>query len=227
MTEGKVKIRSIVIDTGTALMENAYMSSRKKVTHDEWKNWAIDLWILNTALQEYGFETILVIGDAGSGKSTAMRTLPHNTNIWFNADKKNPLWAGGKEEYGKKDKPRAPYHIIPKNYEDIVLHIEEVNKRDMFEKQKYAIITGHIEVYKENQDYKSRMQVIGNLSNKMGLERKFDVVLCAKVIMEDGKPKYILETENNGFNTVRSPMGLFEFQIPNDYDFVINKLSTI
>ena len=54
-------------------------------------------------LQKLGFELIMVLGEPGTGKSTGMRTLEHDTNIWYNTDNKNPVWIGGKEEYGKKE----------------------------------------------------------------------------------------------------------------------------
>lgn len=159
-----------------------------------------------------------------TGKSTGMRTLPHNTNIWFNADNKNPTWKGGKEEYGKKNNPRSPYHVIPRNYDDILNHIQGGLNNGMFEEERYAILTGHVETYKSGDDNKERLHVIGNLANKMFVERKFESVFYSRVKMEGNTPSYILSTQNNGYNSGRSPMGLFEPEIPNDYNFVINKL---
>lgn len=220
----KVKIRTICVDTLTGILDEMYMTSKKKATHDKWKDWGQTIWTFNSKLQELGFETILILGDPGTGKSTGMKTLPHNTNIWFNADNKNPTWKGGKEEYGKKFNPRMPYHMIPKNYDDIINHLIEGINNGMFEDDRYAILTGHVETYQEGNDKKARLQVIGNMANKMFVERKFESVFYSRVIMEGNKPKYILETQNNGFNTGRSPEDLFEPQIPNDYNFVINKL---
>ena len=227
MTTEKIKIRSLCIDTLTGIMDNLYMAYRKKPGHDIWKDWAQDLWEFNTILQDLGFETILIYGNPGTGKSTGMMNLPHNTNVWFNADNKNPLWVGGKEEYGKKNQPRQPFHVIPKTYEEIISHIEKLMKKGLFEEERYAFLTGHTETYKEGLDFKTRLQIVGNLSNKMGIERKFETVFQSKVIIEDNKPKYIFETQNDGFNTVRSPMNLFDAQIPNDYNYVINKLLTL
>lgn len=218
------KIRTICVDTLTGIMDEMYMVEKKKPTHDKWKDWGQTLWAFNSRLQELGFETIIVLGDPGTGKSTGMRTLPSKTNIWFNADNKNPVWEGGKAEYGKKSNPIKPYHIIPKSYEEIIKVLELGVSKDMFEEDRYAILTGHVESYKQRDDYKNRLQVIGSLSNKMFIERKFESVFYARVKMDGDTPSYILETQNDGFNTARSPMGLFEPEIPNDYDFIINKL---
>ena len=218
------KVRSVCIDTVTGLLDEMYMTSQSKPTHDMWKDWSQTIWTFNSALQDLGFTTLLVIGNAGTGKSAGMRTLPSKSNIWYNADNKNPTWIGGKQEYGKKNNPKAPYHVIPKTYGDILNHIKTGLKKDMFEEDRYAILTGHIETYKEGLDDRARLKVIGNLSNKMQIERKFENIMYAKVVMEDGTPKYVLETQNDGYNTARSYMGLFEPQIDNDYDFIINKL---
>lgn len=220
----KPKISTICVDTLTGLMDEMYMTSVGKPTHDQWKDWGQTIWAFNTALLELGFETILVIGNPGCGKSSGMRTLPENTNIWYNADNKNPTWKGGKEQYGKKTSPKAPYHVIPKSYDDILAHLQGGIERGMFEEDRYAILTAHIETYKEGLDTRARMQVIGNLSNKMQIERKFESVFYAKVHMEQNTPKYVLETQNDGFNTARSYMDLFEPVIDNDYNFIINKI---
>lgn len=218
------KIRTVTIDTLTGILDEMFMTDSKRPTHDVWKDWAQTVWTFNSQLSDLGFETILIIGDPGTGKSSGMRTLPSKTNIWFNADNKNPTWMGGRKEYGTKNNPIAPYHVIPKSYDDILNHIKGGLERDLFEERRFAILTGHVEQYKSGNDTKDRLQIIGKLSNKLFIERKFESVLYSKVIMDKGEPTYVLETQNDGFNTARSYMGLFEPIIPNDYGFVIQKL---
>lgn len=159
-----------------------------------------------------------------TGKSTGMRTLPSKTNIWFNADNKNPVWAGGREEYGKKQNPKMPYHMIPKTYSDIINHVREGIEKGMFEEERFAILTGHTEEYKKGNETHYRLKTLGNMATKMQLEGKFETVLYARAVREGGDTKFVLETQNDGFNTVRSPMGVFEPVIDNDYNFVIEKL---
>lgn len=219
-----VKIRSIVIDTLTGIQNELYMKSVKKPNHDKWMDWGKDIWQLNSDLQDLGFETILVLGDPGTGKSSAMMNLPTKTNIWFNADNKNPVWVGGKEEYGKKHTPKMPFHVIPKEYADITNHIKFGLDKGMFEEERFAFLTAHSEEYKKGNEVHYRLKTLGNIATKMQLEGKYETVLCAKAIREGGDTKYVFETQNDGFNTSRSPMGLFEPIIPNDYNEVIKKL---
>jgi hypothetical protein len=153
-----------------------------------------------------------------------MRNLPTKTNIWINADKKDPAWIGGKDEYGKIFAPKLPYHFIPNNYKDITTHIDELFKRDLLEEERFAILTAHVEDYKSGNDNKKRLKTLGKVSTKLQLEGRLNNVFYANVIRENGENKYVLETQTDGYNTARSPMGLFEPVIENDYNFIIEKL---
>lgn len=157
------------------------------------------------------------------GKSTGVKNLKSKTNIWYNADKKNPVWKGGREEYGKKNNPTAPYHVLPNFYEDIITHIKSGMEKGMFEKNVVAFITGHTEVYKSGLETRVRLKTLGKLANKMQIESKLETVLYAKVEKDltTGENSYILHTQNDGLNTARSPEGMFEGVIKNDYNFIL------
>lgn len=150
-----------------------------------------------------------------------MRNLEPNTNIWYNADRKNPVWIGGRKEYGTKRAPRSPYHYIPSSYQDILTHIKKGLENNMFTDTPVAFITGHTEIYKKGDQNCIRLKTLGNLTNKMQIEAKLETVLSAQVDLLNGEREYILETQNSGINTVRSPMGVFEPKIPNDYKLVL------
>jgi hypothetical protein len=219
------KIRTICIDTLTGIQNEMYMTDSKKPGHDKWADYGKGIWSMISALQERGFEIILILGEPGTGKSTGMRHLPSKTNIWYNADNKNPVWEGGKAEYGKKTSPIAPYHIIPKTYQDVIDHLDIGLAGDMFEEERFAILTGHTEDYKTGDGLtKRRLKVLGNLSTKMQLEGRLETVLYSNVRKTGQGVEYVLETVNDGFNTARSPMNLFDSVIPNDYNEIINKL---
>lgn len=218
------KVRSICVDTLTAIQSDEYMADRKKPGHDAWKDYGQSIYTFMRDIQDLGFEIILVLGEPGTGKSSGMRTLSHNTNVWYNADKKNPVWEGGKSEYGTKHTPRMPFHVIPTTYKEILDHIKIGIEKGMFEDQRYAFITAHTETYKVGNDTKERLKVLGKMATKMQLEGKMETVLYSRVEMDSGKPTFLLETQNNGFNTARSPMNLFEGKIDNDYNVIIEKL---
>ena len=114
---------------------------------------------------------------------------------------KNPVWIGGKTEYGNKIAPRTPYHVIPTSYTDIINHIKIGLEKDMFEKTKYAIITGHIENYKSGTESMQRLKVLGNMATKMQLEGKLESVFYSTIEKSNNGIKFLLETQNNGYNT--------------------------
>ncbi|BCV01491.1 MAG: hypothetical protein CM15mV42_1730 [uncultured marine virus] len=60
------------------------------------------------------------------------------------------------------------------------------------------------------------------IDNALTLEGLFSIVLFGRVIkQEDGALEYVFETKNNGENTCKSPMGMFdEDKIPNDLHYV-------
>lgn len=224
MEDEKVLVQSICVDTLTGIQQEEYMRSQRKPGHDEWMDFGKDIYAFMGDLQNLGFEIVLILGEPGTGKSSGMRTLDHNTNVWYNADNKNPVWAGGKEEYGKKNNPRNPYHIIPISYEEIIAHIKGGLEKGMFADERYAFITAHTETYKVGNDTKERLKTLGKVATKMQLEGKMETVMYSRVEMDKGKPNFILETQNNGTNTARSPQDLFEGKVLNDYKMIMDKL---
>ena len=61
----KTKIRSICVDTLTGIMNEMYMQSVTKPSHEKWRDWGQDIWKFNSDLQDLGFSTILIIGEPG------------------------------------------------------------------------------------------------------------------------------------------------------------------
>lgn len=222
--EKKTLISSICVDTLTGIQSNIYMHSLKKAGHDDWMDFGKNIYIFNSELQALGFELVMILGEPGTGKSSGMMTLEHNTNIWYNADDKNPVWTGGTEEYGKKSSPRSPYHVVPKTYQEILDHIKGGISKGMFAKEKVAFMTGHTEIYKSGYENKERLKTLGKVATKMQLEGKMETVLYSRVVMENDVPTFYFETQNNGTNTARSHMGMFPGKIPNDYKLIRDKI---
>ena len=220
----EVKIRTICIDTLTGIQNEVYMTESKKPGYDDWLDYGKDIWQLISFLQEKKFNIIMVIGEPGSGKSTGMRTLPKDTNVWINADRKDPVWEGGRAEYGKMYSPRLPYHFVPKSYADIKAHIIALIDRKLLEDEVFVILTGHVEDYKSGTQSKRKLKTLGKMSSKMQLEGRLNSVFYSNVVKESTGNKYVLETQTDGTNTARSPMGLFETVIDNDYNFIVEKL---
>ncbi len=218
----KVLVSSICVDTLTQIQENQLAADQQKPGHDQWRDYGISILHFVNRLQELGFDICLILGEPGSGKSSGMRTLAENTNIWFNADNKNPTWTGGRAIYGKKHAPKMPYHMVPKSYADILAHIEAGMEKGMFAEDKVAFITGHTEVYKSGIETRVRLKTLGKLANKMQIEGKLEVVCYAKVKKDvgTGDLQFLLHTQNDGTNTARSNQGMLEGVMENDYNII-------
>lgn len=218
------KIKSIVIDTLTAIQSNEYMTDKRKPGHDKWKDYGQAIYTFIYELQKRGFEIVYILGEPGTGKSSGMRTLEPDTNIWYNADAKNPTWIGGKEAYGRKVNAIKPFHIIPESYEEIISHIDKGLSKDIFEEDRVAFVLGHTETYKAGDEVRERLKVLGSMASKFQLEGKAENVMYSKVKREGNGVSYILETQNNGYNSARSDMGKFEPTIENDYQLILNTI---
>ena len=221
----KQLVQSICVDTLTGIQTIQYMTDRKKPGHDKWKDYGQAIYSFMDELIKLGFEIVLILGDPGTGKSSGMRTLEPGSNVWFNADAKNPVWVGGRAEYGKKNNPKMPYHMIPTSYKEILDHVKMCMDKGIFAEDKIAFITGHTETYKDGHEMKSRLKTLGNMATNMQLEGRLETVMYSKVEKDEtGETQFLLHTMNDGLNTARSPMELFEAKIPYDYKFVRDKI---
>lgn len=104
---------------------------------------------------------------------------------------------------------------MAKNYWSL---IAETITRDL-PASKIVYLMSHIE---RDQNGNEKAKTIGKLlDEKITVEGLFTIVL--KTHVEDGKYTFI--TQNNGFDTVKSPMGMFEsVEIDNDLKFVDDKI---
>lgn len=73
---------------------------------------------------------------------------------------------------------------------------------------------------------KTSFKVIGGklVGEKIEIEGRFNIVLYAEVVQEGNDFKYYFNTQTNGKNTCRSPRGMFERRIPNDFKYVLERI---
>ena len=215
--------------------------------------------------------SVLVIAESGSGKSTAIRTLdPKETAIINIANKPLPF-RGWKSNYTVLDKSnpngnlvnvssgpgvyKAMQHVSEKmphikvlvvddwqymssfeyfdkanekgydKFTQIAANLAQVAKlpKDLREDLTIFFLTHAEESTDVNGNRKVKAKTVGKMiDNALTLEGLFSIVLFGKVRKEDdGTLSYGFETQNNGENTCKSPMGMFEDSfIPNDLAYV-------
>lgn len=228
----KKKIQTIVVDTLNAIQNNQYMGMLDKktmVTRDKWKDFGVDIYaFMVEGLQSFGFETVLVLGYEGTGKSYGIRYLEPETNIWFNCDKKNPTFktvvfkgeeVNARKLYGTKTNP-TKFMPIPKTYSDILSYIKSIKDGDLLADNPIAFLIGHIEDYKSSDGaIRQRLRTLGNLATKMNIEGSVEYCLYSKISVDGDKVKYSLDTKNSGANTARASEGAFDRRyISNNFD---------
>lgn len=216
-------------------------------------------------------QSVLVIADSGTGKSTSIRTLDPKETFIVNIANKPLPFKGWKGNYTmiSKDNPKgnmtgasSANGIVKaiKHVNDNMPHIKNLviddwqymSSFEYFDRatekgyDKFTQIASNLaQVAKMPKDLRSDLYVfflthsedstdinghrkvkaktIGKMiDNTLTLEGLFSIVLFGRVIkQDDGVLLYGFETQNNGENTCKSPMGMFdESFIKNDLQYV-------
>ena len=174
--------------------------------------------------------SVLVIADSGTGKSTSIRTLNPKETFIINIANKPLPFKGWKGMYSQisKDNPKgnltstatAPGIIkAMRHVNDKMDHIKNI----VIDDWQYMSSFEYFDRANEKGNRKIKAKTIGKMiDNTLTLEGLFSIVLFGKVNKnDDGVLQYGFETQNSGENTCKSPMGMFEdLFIPNDLQFV-------
>lgn len=191
---------------------------------------------------------IMVLGKSGSGKSTSLRNFgPDEVGVFSIAGKRMPFRSklpiinhAGYSTITKvlKANRRRCYVIDDAGYlmqfdnfarakekgygkfTDMALSFEQLLRVA-------AATNDDTNVYflmhpEESDGETERVKTIGKmLSEKLCIEGLFPIVLDCEVRMtDDGKPRYVFVTENDGTNLAKAPMEMFEPVIDNDLKMV-------
>jgi hypothetical protein len=218
-------------------------------------------------------QSVLVIADSGTGKSTSIRTLNPDETFIINIANKPLPFKGWKKQYTQinKDNPdgnltsasssagiiKAINYVDQKRLAIKTLVVDDWQYMSSFEYfdranekgyDKFTQIAANLAMVAKlpkdlredltviflthsedstdiNGNRKIKAKTIGKMiDNTLTLEGLFSIVLFGKVNKkDDGELEYGFETQNNGENTCKSPMGMFEeFFIPNNLQYVID-----
>lgn len=217
-------IKTIVVDTLNGIQNDEWMEMQKKAQMDTWFDFGKDIYKFVLEIQRRGFEIVLVPGYEGTGKSYGMKFFPKDTNMWYNCDKKNATWLGGKEQYGTKNAP-TKFNFLPSNYAQIIAHIDAVIKAGQLAPNPVAFLTCHVEDFKSGVESRQRMKTLGKIATKMNIEGKMEHVYYTQAVKEGSETKYYLLTQNTGNNSGRSPEGMWDTEkIPNNYQTIVEAI---
>ena len=215
-------------------------------------------------------QSVLVIADSGSGKSTSMRNLDPKETFIINIANKPLPFKGWKKNYTNisKDNPKgnmtsassasgiikAIQHVNDKmphitnlviddwqymssfeyfdrssekgyyKFTQIAANLAQVAKmpKDLRDDLFVFFLTHSEESTDVNGHRKVKAKTIGKMiDNTLTLEGLFSIVLFGRVKKMEDSLEYGFDTQNNGENTCKSPMGMFEESfIDNDLQLV-------
>ena len=216
-------------------------------------------------------QSVLIIADSGTGKSTSIRTLDPKETFIINIANKPLPFKGWKSKYTQISKENKDGNLTSASSSaGIVKAIQHVDKNmpniktlvvddwqymssfEYFDRanekgyDKFTQIAANLAMVAKlpkdlrddltvfflthsedstdiNGNRKVKAKTIGKMiDNALTLEGLFSIVLFGKVNKnDDGELLYGFETQNNGENTCKSPMGMFEnIFIPNDLQLV-------
>ena len=215
-------------------------------------------------------QSVLVIADSGTGKSTSIRKLDPKETFIINIANKPLPFKGWKKNYSNisKDNPKgnmtsassapgiikAMQHVNDKmpqvktlvvddwqymssfeyfdranekgydKFTSIAANLAQVAKmpKDMREDLTIFFLTHSEESTDVNGNRRVKAKTVGKMiDNALTLEGLFSIVLFGKVRKTEDGLEYGFDTQNNGENTCKSPMGMFEESfINNDLQFV-------
>lgn len=190
----------------------------------------------------------MIYGQSGTGKSTSLRNFDPNEIAVINVSGKPLPFRTKMQTYNTDDYSKimnamqkterksividdATYLMVGEfmrnakvigyqKYTDMAYSFNQLLEfASKLPDDKIVYFIGHSE---QSDDGREHFKTIGKmLDNYVTVEGKFTIVL--KTVVQDGK--YMFATQNNGQDTVKSPLGLFDnLLIDNDLKFVDEKI---
>lgn len=89
-------------------------------------------------------KVIGVMGESGSGKTTAMRNLPAEETFYLDCDKKGLNWKGWKAQYadvtGGKVDPKKGFYLCSDSFTNVIQALQHINEDEKYKRIKYVVI---------------------------------------------------------------------------------------
>lgn len=194
-------------------------------------------------------QMILVLGNSGTGKSTSMRNLPSDNVCLINVSNKPLPFRNKFDENIYSTDYKKIIDVMKSTKKQIIviddfqyiLSTEFFNTIDekgfdkynrlayhyfkiidtaiKLDNNKIVVFTSHID---KSDNGGEKIKTIGKLlDDKLCVEGLFTTVLGT--LVQDGE--YYFTTKNNGMNTVKTPLGMFDSDvIENDLAYVVEKV---
>lgn len=87
-----------------------------------------------------------------------------------------------------------------------------------------VVFIGHVESYQENFEPRWRLKTNGAKLTKLNLEGKLTYTLYSHAEKVGENIEYYFTTNTDGFNTARTPEGLFDYKIENNLSTILTEI---
>jgi len=88
-------------------------------------------------------KVIGIMGESGSGKTTAMRNLPPKETFYLDCDKKGMNWKGWKKQYlplDDKNNTDKGFYLKTDSFTNASTALQKINESERFKRIKYVVI---------------------------------------------------------------------------------------
>jgi hypothetical protein len=222
----------LIVDTINSIQNKEYMEildTATMVSRDKWRDFGVNVYMLMEGLKELDMIQCLVIGKEGTGKSFSISTLDPTKTVWMHADNKPITFKGGNQNYVK-----GVNLYVPTTYKEVLDMAKLMKERNRKRAEKsgepeqpiVVFLLGHVAVYDGPQNsVHERLKTLGAFATKMNIEGAVSYCFYTDVEGSGKNRKYRLITQNTGYNTARTPQGLFEDDIiPNDFNLILKAI---
>ena len=116
-----------------------------------------------------------------------------------------------------------------KGYEkftEMAKSIYDILEKCVENEDKNVIVIGHNETaYTTEGEKVNKVRTVGKLlDEKIDIPSLFTTVFYAEVKREEEEATYSFLTQSDGSNMAKSPKGMFDYRIPNDYASVFKRI---
>ncbi len=217
---------SVVLDTLNAIQNDAYIKHLKEegqASFNKWRDFGVEIYDLYNFMKNWNCDIVQVLGFEGSGKTVGAMFLKPEETLYLNSDNK-PLTF---DPIGYSDKNLR----VVRTYDEVKELIRKVVDTKLNPKAKGRLtvfVLAHTDVYKVNAVEREKLRVLGNFATKMNIEGSVVHTYYTKVdtdMSKEDSQRFKLLTKNTGYNTGRSPLGMWDtLEIPNNYQMILDKI---
>jgi len=201
------KFDCAIVDPLTGPMARNYYADRKKPNFDQYRDYAIEPMSFIEWCNSQSFNTVILLGHPGVGKTTLIETLiGHYKPMIFHMDTKDLPTLKLCAEFGTHKKPGKSLKYLS-SLKEVQQSLKIAKSKDLLDPFFTVFITGHIDRTIKLDDPREKLKIVGAMLNRAEPESWVNNVGILR--NPEGEDRYI-EWEKDDSSPARRIKGLFE-----------------